>query len=91
MGEISAILSTFLVGQAIGQRLDKRPNRVPHPAIRRQTLLFAPGRCRQARRIVESDVNDLGPSRKHRARLAGIIANRHHIIKRKSPKLADQL
>ena len=52
-------------GQPIGQAIHEVADFVPHSPVRGQSLLVRVSIGRQARRIVEANVNDLGLSGKH--------------------------
>src|ERR1039458_3769443 len=61
---------------------------VANAAERRQTLLFA---ALDRRWVFEAPVNPLGAGRKHRAVVARVIADGHHVVHRLARKLVDGL
>ena len=85
------LLALVLLIEGGWQRLDKRPDFIPHPAIGGQTFAFRLGIGCQARRIIETYMDGRCLTRKHGTMLVGIAADSHHVIKRGPLKLANSL
>jgi hypothetical protein len=77
--------------ERLGQTRDEFPNLNPHPAVMNQGVFLGGCVFGQLRRVVETDMDFFGPSRKKRAGFVGMPAEGSHNIKFSQRQLIDCL